>query len=159
MTGQKIGSYGSRNELDPRQRMLIRNYLDPNSPTFMNKGASARVAGYTYRNPAEALAPTRMAKNVRRAIEAAMEDAGITERLLAERHLALIKKNEVRFNPKTFKYEVTDQPDTIAVKAGLDMAYKLRGDYAPEKTLNAHIDLTTILNDIQSAEQPLVRNR
>lgn len=152
-------TFGARNELDPRQKKLVNYYLDPKSLTFMNKGASAKAAGYNYRNPAEALAPKRMAKSVRRAIEEVMGKAGLTEDLLIRRHKELLMRQEARYNPKTLQFEETDKPDPVAVPKALDMAYKLRGDYAPDRSIVGHIDLTAILEEIQSDERPIVRNK
>lgn len=46
----------------------------------------------------------------------------IPDDLLVERHLELLNKRDVLFGA-----------DTQAVKAGLEMAYKLKGSYAPDK--------------------------
>ena len=59
----------------------------------------------------------------------------LPDETLAEKHLELLNKREV---VKTFvdgeaEYEFIDQPDTAAVSKALDMAYKLKGSYAPEK--------------------------
>jgi len=116
------------------------------------------MAGYPGINPGEVLMESRMAAPVRRAIEQAMDSAGITPDLLVQRHKDLLMKQEMRFNPRSMKYQNTKQPDTQAVKSALDMAYKVRGDYAPEKVLTGHFDLNQILEQIQSHEQPIVRN-
>jgi hypothetical protein len=55
-------------------------------------------------------------------------DEYLPDKLLAKRHLALLNKTEGK----------TGQPETMAVSKGLDMAYKLKGKYAPEKQ-----DITT----------------
>lgn len=62
--------------------------------------------------------------------------------LLAQKHKELLNKKEVK---RTFNAELgewieieTGQIDTQAVSKGLDMAYKLKGNYAPEKK-----DITT----------------
>ena len=67
-------------------------------------------------------------------IQKAIADA-LPDDLLTERHLELLNKREVI---KMFNGEgkVIDQPETQAVSKGLDMAYKIRGSYAPEKHLN-----------------------
>ena len=149
--------FGGRN-LDLRQKKLVRMYLDPESPTYMNKTQSGLAAGYVGKMPAAALNPLRMAKGVKRAIEQAMESAGINDDLLAQRHHDLLMKQEIRFNPRTLKYETTDQPDTPAVKAALELAYRVKGDFAPEKSISMTMDLNQILEQIQSNEQPLVRD-
>jgi phage terminase small subunit len=61
----------------------------------------------------------------------------IPDSLLIEKHLALLNKEEVitKNNMTTGEIDIvsTGQIDPQAVKAGLDMAYKLKGNYAPEK--------------------------
>jgi len=61
----------------------------------------------------------------------------LPDELLAEKHKELLNKREIK---RTFQHEVgewvdveTNQPDTQAVKAGLDMGYKLKGKYTAEK--------------------------
>lgn len=60
--------------------------------------------------------------------------------LLAKKHRELLNKKEVvtRNNNETKQIDVveTGQLDANAVRAGLDMAYKLKGHYAPEKHEN-----------------------
>ncbi len=55
--------------------------------------------------------------------------------LLAKRHQELLNKRMVArvydHNAGEFTNVVVDQPDTNAVKAGLDMGYKLKGKYKP----------------------------
>jgi hypothetical protein len=65
----------------------------------------------------------------------------LSDELLAERHLELLNKREVIRTPDGD--EVSDQPDTQAVKAALDMAYKIKDKYAAEK----HISLTYNLSE------------
>ena len=62
-------------------------------------------------------------------------DEFIPDSLLAERHKELLNKREVVQigHGEGTEYELLDQPDTQAVKAGLDMGYKLKGKYEAEK--------------------------
>ena len=53
----------------------------------------------------------------------------IPDSLLVEKHLELLNKTD------------ENGIDTQAVKSGLDMAYKLKGIYAPEKSLTLNIDI------------------
>lgn len=61
----------------------------------------------------------------------------IPDSLIIEKHLALLNKEEViaKNNVSTHEVEIipTGQIDTNAVKAGLDMAYKIKGTYANVK--------------------------
>jgi len=72
-------------------------------------------------------------------------DEYLPDETLAEIHNKLLTKEEVivRNNMSTGEMEVipTGQIDVQAVKAGLDMAYKLKGSYAPEKSVVANIHL------------------
>ena len=67
----------------------------------------------------------------------------LPDETLAKIHEQLLTKQDVivRNNPTTGKMEViaTGQIDVQAVKAALDMAYKLKGSYAPEKAIVANI--------------------
>ena len=62
----------------------------------------------------------------------------IPDDLLGEKHLALLNKKEVivRNNVTSGEIETipTGEIDVQAVVKGLDMAYKLKGSYAPEKS-------------------------
>jgi hypothetical protein len=67
----------------------------------------------------------------------------VTDELLAQKHLELLNKREVaiRNNVTSGEIEVipTGELDVQAVKAGLDMAYKLKGSYAPEKSVAVQV--------------------
>lgn len=54
--------------------------------------------------------------------------AALPDHLLAEKHLALLNKTDNEGNI-----------DTPAVARGLDMAYKIKGSYAPDKLINLNI--------------------
>lgn len=79
--------------------------------------------------------------------------------LLGKKHKELLNKKEViiRNNNKTGKVETvkTGEIDANAVKAGLDMAYKLKGKYAPDKLEQTIMGVTLSANQ---AEQ-LIRSR
>jgi len=66
-------------------------------------------------------------KKVQEAINAYAEQ--IPDDLLLEKHLALLSKMN------------GDEIDAIAVKYGLDMAYKIKGTYAPEKKAVVNLNL------------------
>lgn len=61
----------------------------------------------------------------------------IPDKLLVKKHLELLNKQEVitKNNVTTGEVDVipTGEIDAQAVKAGLDMAYKIKGSYAPEE--------------------------
>ena len=71
--------------------------------------------------------------------------------LLEEKHLALLNKRDA-----------TGEIDAMAVSKGLDMAYKVKGSYAPDKNININmsvksIDPTdeTILNSLKAIQDKL----
>lgn len=63
----------------------------------------------------------------------------IPNELLAEKHLALLNKGDDK------------GIDIQAVSKGLDMAYKLKGSYAPEKSVNLNITHSTENRDKMTA--------
>ncbi len=62
----------------------------------------------------------------------------LADDLLAERHLQLLNKQEVSSDIEGNKIY---QPDTQAVSKALDMAYKIKDKYAPEKKINLNLDV------------------
>lgn len=73
-----------------------------------------------------------------------MVQEAIAERLpmalLEQRHLELLNKRELVL---IGGIQVDNGPDVQAVSKALDMAYKIRGAYAPEKSLNLTVNATT----------------
>ena len=67
--------------------------------------------------------------------------------LLADRHLALLNKKEI---VKGLEGEYVDI-DTLAVSKGLDMAYKIKGSYSPEKSV-------VIYKEVEEAEKQHLDN-
>lgn len=130
--------------LNPRQALFIKLYTDRKSKTFGNAYQSAVAAGYSPETAKRILAD--LSEKARTTMLDALEAKGITSDLLADRHKSLLDKREVVFirDGKESYHELTDQPDSVAVKAGLELAYKLRGDFAPERhehSINAIEDL------------------
>lgn len=76
-----------------------------------------------------------MSEKVALSMTDALERAGLTDDVLAAKHAELLNKREVVFvrEGKDSHHELTDQPDTNAVKAALDMAYKLKRHYPAER--------------------------
>lgn len=92
-----------------------------------NVSKAMRDAGYSAKT---AVTPSKLTESV---AYKAIADL-IPDELLSEKHLALLNKQDADGNI-----------DVQAVKAGLDMGYKLKGSYAPEKR-SVHVDLTEIKN-------------
>ena len=80
----------------------------------------------------------------------------LPDELLATRHQELLNKREVVnvFDHESGEYKniVLNQPETHAVKAGLEMAYKLKGRYAsegsPEETPRIDVKIISVINKI-----------
>lgn len=108
-----------------------------------NKTKSAKIAyGYKDDNVAGVMANKRLRKvKIQNAIMSIADS--LPDKLLIEKHHALLNKEEVIFknNNKTGEIQVipTGQIDAQAVAKGLDMAYKIKGTYA-----NVKVDLQFI---------------
>lgn len=68
----------------------------------------------------------------------------IPDELLEQRHLELLNKRD-KFIVKdaetgAIQQEVDMGPETTSVSKGLDMAYKLKGAYAPEKSISLNMN-------------------
>jgi hypothetical protein len=75
----------------------------------------------------------------------------IPDDLLVKRHLQLLNKKE-KYS-KTLEdgsLELIDsgEIDVNAVQKGLDMAYKLKGEYAPDKHINLNADVSDEIKDV-----------
>lgn len=72
----------------------------------------------------------------------------IPDDLLKRKMIALLNKEEVitKNNMTTGEIDIipTGEMDVQAVTKGLDMAFKIKGTYAPEKTINANITINTL---------------
>lgn len=62
-------------------------------------------------------------------------DEVFPDNYLLDKHRELLEKKETIRNWKGNEVKVirTDEPDAVAVKAGLEMAYKLKGSFAAER--------------------------
>jgi hypothetical protein len=120
-------------KLSLKQKRFIAEYLKDGN------GTKAALVAYDTKDyfTANAIAVENLQKP---SIENAIAEA-LPDELLKERHLELLNKREVVSYKKddgTYEREMIDQPDTMAVSKGLDMAYKIKGSYAPEKQIIAH---------------------
>lgn len=128
-----------------KQKRAIDNLVENGG----NVSKAMKDAGYS-----EATAKTPQKLTESKAFQDIYEQY-IPNELLLEKHKALLEKVEVvtKNNVSTGEVDVipTGQIDTQAVKAGLDMAYKVRGMYAPAKH-----DLTTDGEKIESAPAKVI---
>jgi len=127
--------------LSKKQKGFVKDYIKT------GVGVEAALKNYDTKdyNTANVIAVENLQKpTIIKSIAEALPDD-----LLAERHLELLNKREKSIVSHKNKdgddvFEILDQPDTNAVKAGLDMAYKIKSIYAPEKSqhFNLTIDIT-----------------
>jgi len=118
-----------------RQRIAIIKLVENGG----NVSKAMREAGYSKKT---AINPKKLTES-----KAYQEILGnyLPDELLAQKHLELLNKEEVilKNNVTTGKIEAiyTGRVDTNAVKSALDMAYKLKGKYAPEKSINLNMNI------------------
>lgn len=110
-----------------RQKKAIANLVE----TGGSVSAAMRKAGYS---PKTAKTPKKLTES--KAWEKILGKS-LPDELLMERHRDLLNKQEVRIKNNVSTGEIdtipTGEIDIIAVSKGLDMAYKLKGKYAPDK--------------------------
>lgn len=135
-------------KLTKKQKGFVKDYVK----TGIGSLAVKENYDVTDDNTARAIASENLTKpNI--VEEIAKEEKKIADRipdeLLAERHLELLNKREVYQigYGEEKEWEVSDEPDTQAVSKGLDMAYKLKGSYAPEKPQSPLLNLTITLEN------------
>lgn len=116
-------------------------------------GTKAVLDNYntTDENTAASIASENLRKpKIQEAIKSIADS--IPDQLLVEKHLELLNKKEkiTKNNMTTGQIDVIDtgEIDAQAVKAGLDMAYKLKGKYEAEK-----IDHNIVMEDGLTKEQ------
>lgn len=63
----------------------------------------------------------------------ALMDEFLPQDLIARKHQELLEAEETIFIPRGKEILERKRPDHMARRAGIDMAHKLRGNYAPEK--------------------------
>jgi len=124
-----------KDKLTKKDKIFVKAIVETGNGT-----ASAKKAyGYKDDNVAGVMANKRLRKvKIQKAIKSIADS--IPDNLLIEKHIALLNKEEVvtKNNMSTGEVDIikTGQIDPQAVKAGLDMAYKIKGTYA-----NVKIDL------------------
>jgi hypothetical protein len=122
-----------RPQLNPKQALFVKLYTDRKSETFSNAYQSAIKAGYEHEYARKITAV--LSENVSKTMSEALDQAGATDEALAAKHTELLNKREVHITKLpdgSTEAELIDQPDTQAVKAALDMAYKLKRHYPAE---------------------------
>lgn len=96
---------------------------------FVETGNGTKSALKNYDTESENVAAVIASENLRKPkIINAIADA-IPDDLLTKKHLELLNKTDSEGNI-----------DVQAVKAGLDMGYKVKGSYAPDKSVNLNLN-------------------
>ena len=115
--------------LTPRQRVLVRNLTKGMSIT-----ASAIAAGYSEKNAGQL--GHQVLERIREKMPQILDKAGLTDYALIEKYLKpLLEAQETEF--AKFEGQITDSRDVIAWgprAQGLEMAFNLKGSYAPKET-------------------------
>lgn len=126
-------------ELTKKQKGFVKDYLETGN------GTQSALRNYNTKdeNTANQIAIENLRKpTIQNAIKSIADS--IPEELIIEKHLALLNKEEVvtKNNMTTGEVDVipTGQIDVQAVSKGLDMVYKLKGSYAPDKAINLNIE-------------------
>lgn len=119
--------------LSKKQKGFVKDYIKTGN------GVKSALNNYDTKdyNTANQIAIENLQKpTVQNAIKSIADS--IPDDLLIKKHIQLLNKEEVvtKNNMTTGEVDVkkTGQIDAQAVKAGLDMAYKLKGAYAADKT-------------------------
>lgn len=110
-----------------KQRKAVKKLVENHG----NVSRAMLEAGYT---PASAKNPKNLTES--KGFIQLMEEAGLTDENLFKVHSELLNKREtiVIHDGKESRVETTDRPDSFAAKSALDMAYKIKGTYAAEKS-------------------------
>lgn len=114
---------------------------------YTDNATEAVVQNYNVKDRivAKSMGSENLAKPyIRKAVEEKRKTIAdmLPDELLAERHLELLNKREIAYTyiNGVKEGELIDQPDTQAVSRGLDMAYKIKSTYAPEKSINLNVN-------------------
>ena len=125
-------------KLTKKEKGFVRDYVETGNGTV----AALKNYNVNSTKTAGSIATENLTKPV--IIEAIKNLANeIPNKLVIEKHLELLKRTEIRVindsdgNPKVFD---TGKADINALHYGLDMAYKLKGSYAPIKQVNANVN-------------------
>jgi phage terminase small subunit len=120
MSEQVIQQIKEDEELDPRWGMYVSEYLRTGKSFD-----SAIIAGFS--ESYAMVIKSRFPDKVKKSLVEALETKGITSEKIAEKIRKLIEDN-----------------DPSAIDKGLNHAIKIRGDYAPDKSLNVNVNVETV---------------
>lgn len=137
-------------ELTKKQRGFVKDYIETGNATQSVKN------NYDVSNDltARVIGSENLTKpNVINAIKSLSDR--IPDELLIERHTELLNKREMTvYGGKDGQPVKIDLgPETQAVTKALDMSYKLKGYYAPEKTVNLNVEVGTNKENLEIANR------
>lgn len=115
--------------LTKKQKGFVKDYIKTGNATE----SAMRNYDVKNRNVANNIGAENLAKpSIENEIKSIADS--IPDELLIEKHLELLNVPKIVKTTKMGEYVDTEEStDVQAIKAGLDMAYKLKGSYAPEK--------------------------
>jgi hypothetical protein len=152
---KKIGKSGKKKRPTTRQAKLVKHMVAGKTQT-----EAAVLAGYSRKNPRQSA--HQAIKQLRKSMPEVLETAGLTNECLIDNYLLpLMNANDTKFFPymKTVttvkgrgkdKVETQEEkqivtPRTVTAWAarrdGLDMAFKLKGSYAPKTLEEAQVNV------------------
>lgn len=119
------------------------------------KVAAKRDAGYSEYSSPTTIESSHVFKNAQKRIMNEMERQGVNDKLLTKRLKDLLNKKQKALS---FGKVITiDNIDAVAVSKGLDLAYKIKGDFAPVEVKNINplegMDITQLMEALQKAKQ------
>lgn len=124
-----------RNRLTPQQRLLVKNLAKG-----MNITEAARESGYADNGYVGQLGSQAL-EGIREKMPKILDRHGLTDDSLIERYLKpALEAQEIEF--AKFEGRITDSRDVVAWSprlTALDMAFNLRGSYAPKEASKTSI--------------------
>ncbi len=120
------------NTLSKKEKGFVKDYI--------KTGNGTESALKNYDTEDENTAGVIASENLRKPkIQKAIADR-LPDDLLEEKHLALLNKTEKKYDEEG--EIVSEEIDAQAVAKGLDMAYKVKGSYAPDRAINLNLNQT-----------------
>jgi len=139
----------------------FQNFLDSsNKLTYLHRTNSALAAGYKAGHSAYTMGE-RNYKKYTKEIATWLDEVGLSENALKTKLLNLLDAKETKFFAD--KGVVTDERTVEALSVqqkALDMAFKIKGSYAPEKQEHSlNDDMASLLETIAGATRDITVNK
>jgi hypothetical protein len=131
-------------KLTPQQRSLVKNLIKGMSITDAAREAGYADNGYVGQIGSQAL------ENIRLKMPSVLDKHGLTDDVLVENYLKpALEAEETEF--AKFEGHITDQVNVVAWSprlTALDLAFKLKGSYAPRDVDEASLAVTVNIGSI-----------